>query len=101
MTDVFPFTQPSRDPIADAMLFVDEAIDALTFEYGARVNLQTGEETPMAPLELCAGEELERMDRALRANRDTPTILDHYAKEWRRALVAIVGAQTALKAARP
>ena len=50
MTDVFPFIQPSRDPIADAILFVEEAIDALTFECGARVNLRTGEETPMTPL---------------------------------------------------
>lgn len=100
MTDVFPFTQPSRDPLGDIAVFLAEAVDALTLESGVRID-RTGKETPLGPLELCASEELERMDRAMRADRDTPTLLDSYAKEWKRALVAIVSAQAALKAVRP
>ncbi|QUM72220.1 hypothetical protein ICN83_18315 [Sphingopyxis granuli] len=99
MTDVF--TQPSRDPLADVAVFLDEAVDALTFECGVSIDIATGEEKVLEPLELCASEELERMDRAMRADRDTPTLLDFYAKEWKRALVAIVSAQNALKAVRP
>jgi hypothetical protein len=101
MTDIFPFTQPSRDPLADVAVFLDEAVDALTMESGVRIDPRTGEETPLGALELCASEELERMDRAMRADRDTPTMLDFYAKEWKRALVAIVSAQNSLKAVRP
>lgn len=101
MTDVFPFAQPSRDPLGDVAVFLAEAVDALTLEFGVRIDCATGEETPMGPLELSASEELERMDRSLRADPDTPANLDHYAKEWKRALVAIVAAQGALKAVRP
>lgn len=101
MTDVFPFTQPSRDPLADVAVYIDEAIDALTFESGTRIDLKTGEEAALGPLDLCAGEELERMDRAMRADPNSPTLLDFYAKEWRRALVAVASAQKALKAVRP
>lgn len=99
MTDVF--SRPSRDPIGDAIVFIEEAIDALTFESGSRIDVKTGVETPLGPLELCASEEIERMDRALRSEPNTPTLLDFYAKEWKRALVAIVSAQKSLKAARP
>lgn len=99
MTDAF--TQPSRDPIGDAIVFIGEAIDALTLESGVRIDCRTGEETELDPLELCCSEEMERMDRALRADPESPTMLDWYAKEMKRALVAIVGAQNALRGARP
>lgn len=101
MTDIFPFTQPSRDPLGDIAVFLDEALDALTLESGVRIDCKTGEKTELEPLELCASDELARMDRALRATPDQPTMLDFYEKEWKRALVAVVSAQNALKAARP
>ena len=58
----------------DAIRFLDEAIDALTLET-VRVDLATGDEARVSPLESCISEEMGRMDRALRATPDSRTML--------------------------
>lgn len=95
MTDIF--SQPSRDPLGDIAVYLDEALYALTMTGGVRIDCRTGEESEMAPIELCCSEELERIDRVLRRDRETPTVLDIYAKEMKRAMLAVHAAQTALK----
>lgn len=95
------FTAPSRDPLADIEQFLAEAVDALTLDNGTRINPTTGEETPIPDVEMCISEELDRMDRALALAGRAPTMLSLIADETKRALMAVLAAQAALKALRP
>lgn len=95
MTDAF--TQPSTDPVADALSHLEDAFDALTLDMGVRINVATGEEVPIPPLELCISEELERMDRAMRATPDSQTMLAPIAAEVKRGLHGVYLAMQALR----
>ncbi|PAL25513.1 hypothetical protein [Sphingopyxis sp. GW247-27LB] len=95
MPDVF--AQPSADPVADALSHLEDAFDALTLEMGVRIDCRTGEETPIPPLELCISEELERMDRAMRATPSSQTMLAPIAAEVKRGLHGVYLAMQALR----
>jgi hypothetical protein len=79
--------------IRDALLHIEEAIDALTLEAEVREIGET-EFRPIDPLQATIADELERIEVALGARG--VSMLSPLAHEIRRAVIALVAARQAL-----
>lgn len=80
--------------ISDALAHLQAAVDALTNE-GVRINLNTGAETALEPLEACIGDDLIQIDRRIGAAQ--PTLIGCIGQSVRDALIEVIAARNALQ----
>ena len=90
-------TRPQEEEMSkdDAAVHVAAAIQALSLDGAWRVDIDTGEETPIPPIQINIAEELERIDSALGPKGES--MFFRLALKVREAMIELHAALAALE----